>query len=234
MAEPIFALEHISFTYPGGRQVFRDMDFALYPDRKIGLYGPNGSGKTTLIKLAAGLLTPTSGELTVGGLRPGVITKGAVSYLPERTYLNPSLTVDDTIALFCDFYKDFDRARAYDLFSKLGIVTSRKIKTLSKGTREKVQLVLVMSRRARLYLLDEPIAGVDPAAREFILNTIITNYDPSATIILSTHLITDIEQVLDEFVFIRNGQVAMHDTVDGAREKHGETVDALFREVFKC
>ena len=142
--------------------------------------------------------------------------------------------MDDTIALFCDFYKDFDRARAYDLFSKLGIVTSRKIKTLSKGTREKVQLVLVMSRRARLYLLDEPIAGVDPAAREFILNTIITNYDPSATIIISTHLITDVEQVLDEFVFIKSGQVVMHDTVDGAREKHGETVDALFREVFKC
>lgn len=222
------------FKSYGGVPALADFNLTLYSGKIIGLLGPNGSGKTTLIKLAAGLLTPTSGELTVGGLRPGVITKGAVSYLPERTYLNPSLTVDDTIALFCDFYKDFDRARAYDLFSKLGIVTSRKIKTLSKGTREKVQLVLVMSRRARLYLLDEPIAGVDPAAREFILNTIITNYDPSATIIISTHLITDVEQVLDEFVFIKSGQVVMHDTVDSAREKHGETVDALFREVFKC
>lgn len=231
--EIIFECKNLFKSY-GGVPALADFNLTLYSGKIIGLLGPNGSGKTTLIKLAAGLLTPTSGELTVGGLRPGVITKGAVSYLPERTYLNPSLTVDDTIALFCDFYKDFDRARAYDLFTKLGIVTSRKIKTLSKGTREKVQLVLVMSRRAKLYLLDEPIAGVDPAAREFILNTIITNYDPSATIIISTHLITDVEQVLDEFVFIKSGQVVMHDTVDGAREKYGETVDALFREVFKC
>ena len=210
------------------------VDLTVGRGKIVGLLGPNGSGKTTLIKILNGLLCPTAGSVLVDGHAPGLYTKAAVSYLPDKPYFAPWMRVRDAIELFQDFYKDFDRARAYDLFSKLGIVTSRKIKTLSKGTREKVQLVLVMSRRARLYLLDEPIAGVDPAAREFILNTIITNYDPSATIILSTYLITDIEQVLDEFVFIRNGQVAMHDTVDGAREKHGETVDALFREVFKC
>lgn len=222
------------FKSYSGIPALTNFNLTLYSGKIIGLLGPNGSGKTTLIKLAAGLLTPTSGEITVGGLRPGVITKSAVSYLPERTYLNAGLTVNDTVALFRDFYADFDTARAYDLFSKLGIDTSRKIKTLSKGTREKVQLILVMSRRARLYLLDEPIAGVDPAAREFILHTIISNYDPSATVLISTHLIADVEQVLDEFVFIRSGEAIMHDTVDGAREKHGMTIDALFREVFKC
>ncbi|MGM9663357.1 MAG: ABC transporter ATP-binding protein [Eubacteriales bacterium] len=222
------------FKSYSGIPALTNFNLTLYSGKIIGLLGPNGSGKTTLIKLAAGLLTPTSGEITVGGLRPGVITKSAVSYLPERTYLNVGLTVNDTVALFRDFYADFDTARAYDLFSKLGIDTSRKIKTLSKGTREKVQLILVMSRRARLYLLDEPIAGVDPAAREFILHTIISNYDPSATVLISTHLIADVEQVLDEFVFIRSGEAIMHDTVDGAREKHGMTIDALFREVFKC
>ncbi len=222
------------FKSYSGIPALTNFNLTLYSGKIIGLLGPNGSGKTTLIKLAAGLLTPTSGEITVGGLCPGVITKSAVSYLPERTYLNVGLTVDDTVALFRDFYADFDTARAHDLFSKLGIDTSRKIKTLSKGTREKVQLILVMSRRARLYLLDEPIAGVDPAAREFILHTIISNYDPSATVLISTHLIADVEQVLDEFVFIRSGEAIMHDTVDGAREKHGMTIDALFREVFKC
>ena len=211
-----------------------NFNLTLYSGKIIGLLGPNGSGKTTLIKLAAGLLTPTSGEITVGGLCPGVITKSAVSYLPERTYLNVGLTVDDTVALFRDFYADFDTARAHDLFSKLGIDTSRKIKTLSKGTREKVQLILVMSRRADLYVLDEPIAGVDPAARDYILDVILSNYEPEASILISTHLIADIENILDEVIFIQNGQIRLTASVDDIREKEGKSVDALFREVFRC
>ncbi|MBQ0010669.1 MAG: ABC transporter ATP-binding protein [Ruminococcus sp.] len=229
----ILETRNLCKTY-GAVPALDHMDMTLMSGRIIGLLGPNGSGKTTLIKLAAGLLTPTSGTLTVGGIAPGAFTKSAVSYLPERTYLDPAMTVNEAIKLFEDFYQDFDAKRACEMFARLGVDTKRKIKTLSKGTREKVQLVLVMSRHAKLYLLDEPIAGVDPAARDLILHTIISNYEPDSTVLISTHLISDIEPILDEFVFIKDGKAVLHDTVDHVREEQGKTVDMLFREVFRC
>lgn len=202
--------------------------------RIIGLLGPNGSGKTTLIKLIAGLLTPTSGEIKINGLSVGIETKKMVSYLPERTYLNSWMKVCDIINFFSDFYNDFSKERAYDMLAKLNINPNDKLKTMSKGTKEKVQLILVMSRNADLYILDEPIAGVDPAARDYILKTIISNYSQNATIIICTHLISDIEQILDDFIFIQNGSLVMASSVDEVREVQGKSVDALFREVFKC
>lgn len=202
--------------------------------RIVGLLGPNGSGKTTLIKLAAGLLTPTSGTVTVDGNTPGPETKKIVSYLPEKTYMTEWMKVGAFIDYFADFYEDFDRAKAYDMLSALNIDTSRTLKTLSKGTKEKVQLILVMSRKSKLYLLDEPIAGVDPAARDYILNTIIKNYSEDATVIISTHLIYDIENVLDDIIFLKNGAIVLAGCADDIRESNGKTVDALFREVFRC
>ena len=200
----------------------------------IGLLGPNGSGKTTLIKLIAGLLTPTSGGLYIKEEPVGLESRKLISYLPDHTYLNDWMKVKDIIRFFADFYDDFETERAYDMLSRLEIDPSRKLKSLSKGTKEKVQLILVMSRRADLYLLDEPIAGVDPAARDYILNTIISNYDENASILISTHLISDIENILDEVVFIQNGSIRLHSSVDNIREKDGKSVDALFREVFRC
>lgn len=202
--------------------------------RIIGLLGPNGSGKTTLIKLISGLLTPTSGEIKINGYPVGVETKKVVSYLPERTYLNSWMKVCDIINFFADFYDDFSKDRAYDMLNKLNINPKDKLKTMSKGTKEKVQLILVMSRNADLYILDEPIAGVDPAARDYILKTIISNYSENATIIICTHLISDIEQILDDFIFIQKGSLVMASSVDEVREVQGKSVDALFREVFKC
>ena len=204
------------------------------PGKIIGLLGPNGSGKTTLIKLLNGLLVPTEGQIFIDGLRPGTETKKFVSYLPERTYLNSWMKVCDIIDFFQDFYEDFDKARAYDMLKRLNINPSDRLRTMSKGTKEKVQLILVMSRRARLYCLDEPIAGVDPAARDYILSTIIQNYDENATIIISTHLISDVENILDDVVFIQNGHIRMVDSVENIRFNQGKSVDALFREVFKC
>lgn len=204
------------------------------PGKIIGLLGPNGSGKTTLIKLLNGLLVPTEGHIFIDGLAPGVETKKFVSYLPERTYLNSWMKVCDIIDFFQDFYEDFDKARAYDMLKRLNINPSDRLRTMSKGTKEKVQLILVMSRRARLYCLDEPIAGVDPAARDYILSTIIQNYDENATIIISTHLISDVENILDDVVFIQNGHIRMVDSVENIRFNQGKSVDALFREVFKC
>ncbi|MGN0557189.1 MAG: ABC transporter ATP-binding protein [Acutalibacteraceae bacterium] len=218
----------------GATPALGGVSFSLPRGKIIGLLGPNGSGKTTLIKLAAGLLTPTSGELLVAGMKPSQSTKSIVSYLPERTYFASWMRVRDLIAYFSDFYADFDTQRAMSMFSSLGINTDMRLKTMSKGTKEKVQLVMVMSRKAQLYLLDEPIGGVDPAARDYILNTIISNYDENATVLISTHLITDIENVLDEFLFINQGQVFMQDSVDNIRQKYGKSVDALFREVFRC
>lgn len=210
------------------------IDLKINKGRIVGLLGPNGSGKSTLIKLANGLLTPTSGEILINGMTPGVETKKVVSYLPERTYLNDWMKVSDIISFFSDFYDDFKADKAYDMLKKLNINANDKLKTMSKGTKEKVQLILVMSRDADLYLLDEPIAGVDPAAREYILNTIIRNYNEDATIIISTHLISDIEKVLDEVVFISNGKIYLTKTVDEIRDEEGKSVDALFREVFRC
>ena len=196
--------------------------------------GPNGSGKTTLIKLACGLLTPTAGQILVEGKEPGVESRLAISYLPDKNYLNDWMKVSDLVDYFKDFYSNFDPRRAYDMLSKLNIDPDLRLKTLSKGTKEKVQLILVMSRDAQLYLLDEPIGGVDPAARDYILNTIISNYNSQATIIISTHLIADIEKVLDEVVFISEGRIVLSSSVDEIRAENGKSVDALFREVFKC
>ncbi len=209
------------------------VDLTLEPGRIVGLLGPNGSGKTTLIKILNGLLQPTSGEALVAGHRPGPNTKSMISYLPDRGYFPDWMVVGDMIDLFSDFYGDFDRRKAEDMCRSLELNESLKIKSLSKGTREKMQLMLVMSRKARLYLLDEPIAGVDPAARDFIMQTILTNYNEDGTVLISTHLIGDVEQVLDEAVFLQQGKIVLHESVDSIRERTGESVDALFREMFR-
>ena len=208
---------------------------ADFTGRRItGLLGPNGSGKTTLMKLAAGLLVPTSGSLRVCGQAPGPQTKARVAYLPERTYLPAGLRVREALELFCDFYADFSREKAVSMLADLKIQPGDKISAMSKGTREKVQLVLVMSRAAGLYLLDEPIGGVDPAARDYILDTIIRNYSEDAALVLSTHLIGDIEKVLDDVVVIGGGRLVASGSVDELRAAQGKSVDAFFREVFKC
>ena len=214
------ALDNVNLSLPGGRIV--------------GLLGPNGSGKTTLIKILNGLLQPTAGEVRIAGNAPGVETKKIVSYLPDRGYFPEWMRVGDMIELFADFYADFDRVKAAEMCRVLGLDEKLPIKTLSKGTREKMQLMLVMSRAAKLYLLDEPIAGVDPAAREFILRTILTNYSEDGTVLISTHLILDVEQVLDEAVFLRQGQVVLHESVDSIRERTGGSVDQLFRDMFRA
>ena len=210
------------------------VSFDIPAGRIVGLLGPNGSGKTTLIKLISGLLTPTEGTVTVGGYTPGPESKALVSYLPERTYLTEWMKVGAFIEYFADFYEDFDKNRAYEMLSSLNINTDSVLKTLSKGTKEKVQLILVMSRRAKLYLLDEPIAGVDPAARDYILGTILKNYSNDATVIISTHLISDIENILDDVIFLKNGNIVTAGRADDIREESGKTIDALFREVFRC
>lgn len=217
----------------GSFQALNGIDLALPQGKIIGLLGPNGSGKTTLIKLASGLLQPTSGEILIDGMKPGVETKRLVAYLPERNYLEDRMTVEQMLKFMKDFYEDFNMDKAHEMLSHLDIDPKAKFKALSKGNREKVQLILVMSRDAKLYLLDEPIGGVDPASRDYILDTIIKNYNKDATVILSTHLIADIEPVLDEFVFIRKGDMIRHSTVASVVEQ-GETVDSLFREVFRC
>jgi ABC-2 type transport system ATP-binding protein len=218
----------------GYKKALSDINFTIESGRIVGLLGPNGSGKTTLIKLANNLLTPTSGAIRIAGMKPGVETKKIVSYLPEKTYLNDWMNVRQIIELFSDFYADFKPEKAYDMLKRLNINADDRLKTMSKGTKEKVQLILVMSREAELYLLDEPIGGVDPAAREYILETIIGNYNENATIIISTHLISDIEKVLDHVIFINDGRMALTSSVDEIRDEKGKSVDALFREVFRC
>lgn len=218
----------------GYKKAISNVNLSIPKGKIIGLLGPNGSGKSTFMKLLNDLLTPTNGEILIGGYKPGIETKRIVSYLPEKTYLNDWMRVSDIITLFKDFYEDFDESKAYDMLRKLNIDSSDRLKTMSKGTKEKVQLILVMSREAQLYLLDEPIGGVDPAARDYILNTIISNYNENATIIISTHLISDIEKVLDDIIFIRDGEIVFSKTVDEIRDQEGKSVDSLFREVFKC
>lgn len=218
----------------GKKEALKGISLQIESGQIVGLLGPNGSGKTTMIKLANGLLTPSSGEITINGNKIGVETKKRVSYLPERTYLNNWMKVKEMINYFADFYADFDSDRAYDMLNKLNINPNDKLKTMSKGTKEKVQLILVMSRDADVYFLDEPIGGVDPAARDYILNTIITNYNPKSTVIISTHLISDIEKVLDDVVMIKDGELVMYKKVDDIREEYGKSVDEVFREVFKC
>lgn len=217
-----------------GTQALRDVDLHLPAGRIVGLLGPNGSGKTTTIKLLNGLLQPTSGSVLIDGQAPGTYTHSIISYLPDKNYLNDAMKVNDLISFFADFYTDFDRVKANDMLDSLGIDPLNRLKTLSKGNQEKVQLILTMSRKAQLYVLDEPIAGVDPAARDYILSTILSNYSEDASVLLSTHLIADVERVLDEVIFLKEGAMVLHDTVDHIREEHGKSVDALFREVFSC
>ncbi|ERI92403.1 ABC transporter, ATP-binding protein [Clostridiales bacterium oral taxon 876 str. F0540] len=217
-----------------GFAALSDFNLTLEKGRIIGLLGPNGSGKSTFLKIINGLLVPDTGKIQIAGREPGIETKKIVSYLPERTYLNDWMKVNELVAFFKDFYSDFDANKAHDMLSRLQIDPSRKLKTLSKGTKEKVQLILVMSRSAELYCLDEPIGGVDPASRDYILNTIISNYNENATVLISTHLIAEIENILDEVIFIKNGTVTLHSSVDDVRAKEGKSVDSLFREVFKC
>ena len=210
------------------------VDFTIEPGRIVGLLGPNGSGKTTLIKLANGLLTPTSGEILVCGIAPGKESHALVSYLPERTSIPLWMTAGQLLDFYQDFYKDVRRDAAEEMLTHLNIQPRQRIKQMSKGTREKVQLIMVMSRAAKLYLLDEPIGGVDPATRDYILSTIIGNYNPDAAVVISTHLISDVEKVLDDVVFINQGRVMLQASVDQIREEKGMSVDQLFREVFKC
>ena len=211
-----------------------DVSFSIEPGRIVGLLGPNGSGKTTLIKLANGLLTPTSGELTICNADPGKETHAIVSYLPERTSIPLWMTASQLLDFYQDFYKDFRRDAAEEMLAHLNIPAKQRIKQMSKGTREKVQLIMVMSRAAKLYLLDEPIGGVDPATRDYILSTIIGNYNPEAAVVISTHLISAVEKVLDDVIFINQGRVMLQSSVDQIREEKGMSVDELFREVFKC
>ncbi|MBQ4496618.1 MAG: ABC transporter ATP-binding protein [Spirochaetaceae bacterium] len=218
----------------GTTTALNSIDLDLPAGSVIGLLGPNGSGKSTFIKIAAGLLTSTSGELLIDGYKPGVKTKEIVSYLPDHDYLNDWMSVNQLVKMFEDFYADFDKDKAFDMIQRLDIKRESMLKTLSKGTREKVQLILTMSRKAKLYLLDEPIGGVDPAARDYILNTIIGNYNENAAVLISTHLIADVEPVLTHAVFIKNGKIVRAGEVDDIREETGSSIDALFREEFKC
>lgn len=230
---PILECRDLCKSY-GQTQALEHVNLSIEPGKIVGLLGPNGSGKTTLIKMANGLLTWNSGALLIDGMAPGRETKQIVSYLPERTYLSDWMSAKQTLDFFEDFYPDFHRKKAEEMLERLNIRLDQKIRQMSKGTREKVQLILVMSREAKLYLLDEPIGGVDPATRDYILNTIIGNYNPEATVIISTHLIADVEQVLDEVVFISQGQIVLQKSVDEIREEQGKSVDQMFREVFRC
>ncbi|MDO5291890.1 MAG: ABC transporter ATP-binding protein [bacterium] len=218
----------------GAFTALNNLNLTLNSGRIIGLLGPNGSGKSTLLKMINGLLVPTNGDIAMAGWLIGPSSRELISYLPERTYLPSSETVASFIDFFNDFYTDFDRIKANEMLSHLNINPKAKLKTLSKGNKEKVQLILVMSRNAKLYCLDEPIGGVDPAAREYILNTIMKNYNPTSSLLISTHLIEDIEDILDDVIFIQNGNLILYAPAEELRRKEGKTVDAIFREVFRC
>lgn len=231
---PILECKGLSKQYNRTSYALSNLNLTLERGQIVGLLGPNGSGKTTFIKLINDVLVPTSGSVLINGMHPGTETKKIVSYLPERPYIDNSMKVVDILSYFADFYENFVTERALKMLKDLGIDTNTRFKTLSKGAKEKVQLVLVMSRDADLYVLDEPIGGVDPAARDYILRTILTNYNENATVLLSTHLIQDIENILDRILFIRQGQIVLNATVDEIRTQQGKSVDTLFREVFKC
>ena len=235
MSQPILVCDQLCKSYKKGTPVLDELDFCVEPGKIVGLLGPNGCGKSTLLKLISGLLTPESGTITICGEPRSEQSNAVISFLPERPYFSSAMTVNAMMDYFEDFYTDFDRSLCEVMLKDLAIDPKARMRTLSKGTKEKVQLIMVMSRRAKLYLLDEPIAGVDPAARDYILNTIIKNYDPSASIIITTHLIHDIESILDEFIFFGyGGQILMSGNADEARAKNGKSLDELFREVFKC
>lgn len=228
----LFVCQNLTKKY-GNLVALNNVNITLEGGKIVGLLGPNGSGKTTLIKIINGLLTPTEGRVLIDGNVPGTETKKVVAYLPDNIYLNTWMTVRQIVDFFKDFYADFREELAYQMLERLDISPDRKLKALSKGNKEKVCLILTMSRNAKLYVLDEPIAGVDPAARDYVISTIINNYNPDATVLISTHLISDIEQVLDEVIFIQNGTVTLQKSVDAIREENGKSVDELFREVFK-
>ena len=230
---PVVQCMGLTKTY-GSTVALNQIYLNLERGKIIGLLGPNGSGKTTLIKIMNGLLKPSSGEIFINGQRPGIETKYRISYLPERTYLQPGMKVIEMVQYFQDFYPDFRIDRAYDMLGRLQIPPTERLKNLSKGTKEKVQLILVMSRDADLYILDEPIAGVDPAARDYILHTILNNYNRNATILLSTHLISDVESILDEVIFIKYGNIILQAPAEQIRQREGKSVDRFFREVFAC
>lgn len=218
----------------GDKDILKGIDLNIPKGKIVGLLGPNGSGKTTIIKLINNLLQVDEGSIEINGMKPSVETKKIISYLPEKTYLNDWMKVKDILAFFHDFYKDFDIQKANEMIKNLKIDKNERLKTMSKGTKEKVQLILVMSRRADLYILDEPIGGVDPAARSYILDTILTNYNENATLLIATHLISEIENICDEVVFISNGEILLQGDVDDIREENGKSIDSLFREEFKC
>ena len=230
---PILECKDLSKRF-GAVQALDTVNLSIEPGRVIGLLGPNGSGKTTLLKLANGLLTPTDGEILIDGKAPGKESRSLVSYLPDKPYLADWMKVRQLLDFFEDFYDDFDRDRAMEMLLRLNIGEDMRIREMSKGTREKTQLILVMSRKAKLYLLDEPIGGVDPATRDYILDTIIRNYNPEAAVVISTHLIADVEQVLDDVIFIDRGKILLQSSVDDIREERGMSVDQYFREVFRC
>ena len=232
--DSVLTLNGVTKYYSSSIPALYNVTMELPKGKIIGLLGPNGSGKTTILKLCAGLLTPSAGSITVCEEPVGTATKAMVSYLPDRTYFRNNQTVREQMNFFRDFYEDFDYNRAEDMLAKLGINPQSRFGALSKGNKEKVQLILVMSRRAKLYLLDEPIGGVDPAARDYILNTIVSNYDPEATVLISTHLISDVEPVLDGFIFLHRGRIVRIGSVDAARKAEKKSLDELFREVFKC
>ena len=234
--EDLIMINGLSYSYGKGhgKNALQNVQLGLSAGKVIGILGPNGSGKTTLIKLLNGLLVPTEGEILIDGHNPGKYTKGVVSYLPERTYLQAGKTVGQMLEYFSDFYQDFSVERARVMLESLGIKESEPLQTWSKGTREKIQLILVMSREAKVYILDEPIAGVDPAARDYIIRTIIQNYNEDAVVLLATHLIADVEAILDEVIFIKDGRIVLQSTVEDIREQQGKSVDAYFREVFVC
>ncbi len=218
----------------GAKTALDGFSVKIEPGKIVGLLGPNGSGKTTLLKLANGLLTPNGGEVLINGEKPGVESKKITSYLPDRNYLPDWMNFDKLADFFEDFYSDFDRTRAEDMISRLDLDRKMSIHQMSKGTKEKVQLIMTMSRRAKLYLLDEPIGGVDPATRDYILETIIRNYDSEASVVISTHLISDVEKILDDAIFINEGKMVLCSSVDEIREQHNKSVDEYFREVFRC
>ena len=229
----LIEFRNLSKNY-GAKQALIDVNLKIEKGKIYGLLGPNGSGKTTLIKIINDLLQPSSGEILVKGKEPGIESKKIISYLPERTYLNMNMKVSELIQFFKDFYQDFDEKKALKLLNKLKINENDKLKNMSKGTKEKVQLVMVMSRKADLYILDEPIGGVDPASRDYILDTILTNFNEGSSIIICTHLIADIEKILDQVIFINQGKIVLNEDADTIRKKKQTTIDKLFREEFKC
>lgn len=231
--EELLICKNVNKNY-GNKKVLKNINFSIPRGKIIGLLGKNGTGKTTLIKLINDLLTLDSGEILIDGKKIGVESKKIISYLPERTYLDKSMTVNEVIDMFSEFYDNFDAKKARKLLKDLKLDVNSKLSKMSKGMQEKVQLVLVMSRKALLYILDEPLGGVDPATRDYILDTILTNFNEGASIIISTHLIADIERILDEVIFIDDGKIVLIENADKLREKEGASIDEIFRRKFKC